>query len=242
MRTQAKPGSKRRSAASRHSRHAARIARRHGLRAWRFAKAGAKASRPYLRLRPPAQNAGAQAVKSPAKKTAPKAAAAPVTAKPGPKKTAAKKPGAPVRRPAVKKRPPIKAGRTITAPGNGRETVSDLNIPSDGITAVTDAIDEHIGAAEFDNAVAIFGFLAGLEPMCSHLGMALANAAARLGSDSPLDRAVVDHLNEMAAFAVNLGAWGQQAHSLARAAHENDLQRLENPRPNEQAFDVQANQ
>lgn len=252
MRTQTKPGATRRSATSRHSRHAARIARRHGLRALRFVKARAKASRPYLRLRPPAQDAAAQAAKktasakaaakkSPAKKAAPKSPAATATAKPGAKKTAAKKPGAPVRRPASK-RPTARAGRAIAAPGNEREKMSDLNIPGPGTTAVADAIDEHIGGWEPQNATDIFQFLAGLEPMCSHLGMALGNAADRLGSDYPLDQAVVGHLQEMAALAVNLGAWGESAHSLARAAHENDLQRLENPRPNEQVFDIQANQ
>jgi len=217
----------RRPSSTTHARKVAKVARRQAIRGGKAIAAGAKGTKPYLRLRPPAAERAAE----PAKKT-PTAAAA--------KKTVASKPGAAVRRP-VAKRPAARPGRAITAPGNERETVSDLNIPAAGLTAVMDAIDEHITGWEPDNAIEIFGFLAGLEGLYSHLGMALSNAADKLGGDYPLDRTVVDHLHEMAAHTTTLGAWGSQTHHLARAAHEGELQRLESPRPREEVFDVDHN-
>lgn len=216
------------------NRRTARIATRHATRAWRFAKTGAKASRPFLRLRPTPAEREALAKKN--AKTAP--ASATTAKKAAPKKAAGTKPHI---KPQLQRRPAAKPGPALLAPGQKREKVSDTHIPSGGITAVMDSIDTHIGGAEFENATEIFGFLAGLEGVCSHLGMALGNVADRLGSDYPIDRAVVEHIQEMAAFAVNLGGWGEQAHQLARAAHHGELQRIEQPRPNEAVFDVDHN-
>lgn len=209
-------------AASRNGRHAARLTRRQAMRVYRLAKASGKATRPYLRVRPPANQAPNT---KPAQEnaTTPKKNAAPKTAQKAVKKTTAR------------------PGRAITAPGLTAKDIMDVNAPSAGITAVADAIREHIAAFEPENALEIGGFLAGLDNLFTELGSGLISAADKLGGDHPVDQSVVDHLHQLGAHAITLADWGTQTHALFRAAHESEINRLENPRAREEDWDVERN-
>jgi hypothetical protein len=62
--------------------------------------------------------------------------------------------------------------------------------------------------------------------------------ADRLGSEFPVHHAVIEHLHEMAATTAGLAEFAQEAHSIHRVAHAKELERIEEPRPNEQIWDV----
>jgi hypothetical protein len=116
--------------------------------------------------------------------------------------------------------------------------VSEADISPGGITAIIDSIHQHLDGFEPDSALAILGFLSGFESLYTELGGALLRLGDRLGSDYPIDRSVVEHLHDMGAHTLTLGAWGAQTHHLARAAHETEIQRIEQPRPREGMWDV----
>jgi hypothetical protein len=222
--------------ASIRGRHATRLGRRSAARSWRFAKAGAKASRPFLRLRPPKNQPGKPAMRTAAK---------PATAK-KPNTATANKPKAKTAKtaPAIKKtakKTPTQPGRTITAPGLTVKDIMDTNAPSMGITAAADAITEHIAGFEPENALEIGSFLSGLDHLFSTLGSSLITVSEKLGTEHPVDASVVEMLQQMGAHALNLAEYGTTSHSLFRAAHEAEIGRLEQPRANEHEWDVERN-
>lgn len=202
--------------------------RRHAVRGRRFIVGGAKASRPFLRLRPPAEERAAVAGKNPKPASAtmetPRKAAAPAKKKP-----------------PITKRPESRPGRAIAAPGLTVKDIMDSTTPTLGITAVTEAVREHIAGFEPENASEIGGWLAGLDSLFTELGAGLVNVAERLGGEHPVDQSVVEHLQQMGAHALTLADYGTQTHALFRAAHEADLNRLDNPRAREEDWDVQNN-
>jgi hypothetical protein len=224
--------------ASIHGRHATRLARRQAARSWRFAKAGAKASRPFLRLRPPKNQSGKPAMRAAAKPA--NANAKKPTTGTANKPTAKTAKTAPAAKKAVKKTP-ARPGTAITAPGLTVKEIMDTNAPSIGITAAAEAITQHIAGFEPENVIDIMGFLSGLDHLFSTLGSSLITVSEKLGSEHPVDASVVDMLQQMGSHALNLGEYGTTAHGLFRAAHETELQRLEQPRVNEQEWDVERN-
>jgi hypothetical protein len=192
----------------------------------RFVTGGAKAAAPYLRLRPPASERAALKPKpEPASATAEtrKAAGAPAKKKPA------------IRRPATA------PGRALTPPGLTPKDIMDASTPTLGLTAVVDAIQQHITGFEPENALEIGGFLAGLDGLFSELGGGLVAVSERLGGEHPVDSSVVEHLQQMGAHALTLADYGTQTSGLFRAAHEADLARLENPRVREEDWDVERN-
>lgn len=222
--------------ASVHARHGARLARRSAARSWRFAKTGAKASRPFLRLRPPKSQPGKPAMRAAAKPASAKKSTTDTANKPATKTAKA----VPVAKKTVKKAP-ARPGTAIAAPGLTVKEIVDTNAPSIGITAAADAITEHVAGFEPENVTDILGFLSGLDHLFSTLGSSLITVAERLGSEHPVDASVVDMVQQMGSHALNLGEYGTTAHGLFRAAHETELQRLEQPRVNEQEWDVERN-
>ena len=58
----------------------------------------------------------------------------------------------------------------------------------------------------------------------------------------PVDPSVPEHLQEIAATVAGMGEFAGEAHALHRAAHAAELERIENPRPNESLWDVVENQ
>ena len=70
----------------------------------------------------------------------------------------------------------------------------------------------------------------------------VAGVAERLGEEFPVDPSVPEHLQEIAATVAGMGEFASEAHALHRAAHAAELERIENPRPNESLWDVVENQ
>jgi hypothetical protein len=109
------------------------------------------------------------------------------------------------------------------------------------IDAATEAIGEHIGTWAPDSAMDLDSFLAGLPRLFEALAAAVAGVAERLGSDFPVDPAVPEHLDEIAATVAGMGEFAAEAHAIHRVAHAAEMERIENPRPHEELWDVVAN-
>lgn len=109
---------------------------------------------------------------------------------------------------------------------------------SSRVEAATDAIEENIGSFEPENVEDLGSFLRGLPGLYDAVASSLSRVADRFGDELPVDNRVSEHIREMASQAAGLREYADEAYGIFRAAHEEDLNRLENPRPNEQFMDV----
>lgn len=107
-----------------------------------------------------------------------------------------------------------------------------------GIEAVTEAIDAHIGGFEPESGEDLDHFLAGLPGLYQSMGAALQRLADRFGDELPVHPAVRDHIGEMAATTAGLSEFADEAYRIHRTAHAKEMERLENPRPGEEIWDV----
>jgi len=109
------------------------------------------------------------------------------------------------------------------------------------IGAATEAVSEYIGAWAPENALDLDSFLGGLPGLFEALAAAVAGVAERLGSEFPVHPSVPDHLQEIAATAAGMSEFAAEAHAIHRTAHAAEMDRIENPRPNEELWDVAGN-
>lgn len=109
------------------------------------------------------------------------------------------------------------------------------------IDAATEAISEYIGMWAPENALDLDGFLAGLPALFEMLAAAMAGVAERLGTEFPVHPSVPEHLEEIAATVAGMGEFAAEAHAIHRLAHAAEMERIENPRPNEELWDVAGN-
>ena len=113
---------------------------------------------------------------------------------------------------------------------------------SNHIDAATEAVSEHIGTWEPENALDLDSFLAGLPRLFEAIASSIAGVAERLGSEFPVHPSVPDHLQEIAATVAGMGEFAGEAHAIHRIAHAAEMERIEDPRPNERLWDVVENQ
>jgi hypothetical protein len=112
---------------------------------------------------------------------------------------------------------------------------------SSQIDAACEAISEHVGGWAPESAFDLDLFLAGLPALFEALAAAMAGVAERLGAEFPVDPSVPDHLTEIAATVAGMGDFAAEAHAIHRQAHAAELDRIENPRPHEELWDVGVN-
>src|SRR5579859_6734618 len=99
------------------------------------------------------------------------------------------------------------------------------------IEAAAEAAREHIGGYEPENASDLDLFLLSLPDYFRHV-------ADTLAGGYPVEPVVPERLREIAATIGGMGDYAAEAHAAHRAAHERELERIENPRPNEGFWDV----
>jgi hypothetical protein len=112
---------------------------------------------------------------------------------------------------------------------------------SSHIDAAAEAVSEYIGAWAPENALDLDSFLAGLPRLFEALAAAMASVASRLGAEFPVHPSVPEHLDEIAATIAGMGEFAAEAHAIHRVAHADEMERIENPRPNEELWDVAGN-
>lgn len=99
-----------------------------------------------------------------------------------------------------------------------------------------------VGAWEPESITEIDQFLDDLGSLYEALAATQANLAQRFASDLPIGRPVVEYMSELASGAAALTDHASQGRAIFRSHHEGEFERLENPRPHEEMWDVTANQ
>ena len=104
---------------------------------------------------------------------------------------------------------------------------------------LTEAITEHLGGwmPESHTEAEEF-FQNGLPSVFEALGEALARLSQTLPGEKPLDNSLTETLGEMGSTIGGFADVAREMHPLYRSAHETEINRLENPRPGEEMWDV----
>lgn len=145
---------------------------------------------------------------------------------------------APVPGPAVARPGPAIARPTPAPAGTSSSRSTSMSPSSSPHTyAAADAIRDYIGGFVPQNAADLTGFVCGLHEVFDALQESLGRINTQFSDDEPVDPLVVEHLNELRGMLASLVDVAAEAGPLFLAAHAADLERLENPRPNEQKMD-----
>jgi hypothetical protein len=112
---------------------------------------------------------------------------------------------------------------------------------STSINAAAEAISQHIGGWQPQNGVDLDMFLSALPHLFESISNSISNVAATLGEQFPVDASVPERLREISASVSGMADHAGEAHAVHRTAHAAELERIENPRPNEQIWDVAEN-
>jgi hypothetical protein len=110
------------------------------------------------------------------------------------------------------------------------------------IDAAAEAIEQHIGSWEPENAFDLDLFLSGLPRLFDSVSGSIGHVASRLGEEFPVHPAVTERLHEIAATVAGMSEFAADAHAIHRVVHEKEIERIEEPRPGEQIWDVTQNQ
>jgi hypothetical protein len=159
-------------------------------------------------------------------------------------RTAKSEPGRPPQRPGPPTAIPARRQRAAR-PHNQRTDITTekgQHAVTSHIDAATEAVSENIGAWAPENALDLDAFLEGLPRLFEAVAASVAGVAERLGSEFPVDPSVPEHLQEIAATVAGMGEFAGEAHAIHRIAHAAEMDRIENPRPNEELWDVVENQ
>jgi hypothetical protein len=109
------------------------------------------------------------------------------------------------------------------------------------IDAAADMVEQQVGSWEPDSAVDLDLFLARLPRLFEAVSGSIGHVASRLGSEFAVDPAVTERLREIASTVAGMSDFAGEAYSIHRAAHANELERIEEPRPGEEFWDVTKN-
>ena len=120
---------------------------------------------------------------------------------------------------------------TAHNPGREKRDVSSQ------VEAAAEAISEGLGSFEPENVGDLGRFFEALPEVYEALGSALTRLADRFGDELPVHGDVAEHIRELAAQSAGLHEYAAETHGIFRAAHAEDLERLENPRPGEPFMD-----
>jgi hypothetical protein len=115
----------------------------------------------------------------------------------------------------------------------------------EGTGPISAAAEEVISAmARFDpgNLAQLEGIFPDLCTLFGGLARGIGGLAAKYGDDLPVKPVVAEAISEIAASLGGLSAAAEEAHGLFRSAHQDEIERIENPRPNEKVWDTTSNQ
>jgi hypothetical protein len=104
-----------------------------------------------------------------------------------------------------------------------------------------EAIHDSIGNFHPENVDELQAWFQELPEVFTELGSALETASGRFADEYPIANAVSDHMSELAGTTSGLSDHAGATYEVFRQAHEADLQRIEEPRPNEEFMDASNN-
>jgi hypothetical protein len=107
-----------------------------------------------------------------------------------------------------------------------------------GYEAVQEALDAHIGNWEPDEAQEIEDFFAGMGDFWRNQGQTWHHLAERMSSELPIAARVRELVDEVAASCTMVGDHADDTYNAHRTDHEGRLDRLENPMPGEETWNV----
>jgi len=105
------------------------------------------------------------------------------------------------------------------------------------IQAAADAIYDHIGGAVFENMADFTNFVGSVDVLLEAVYGALGTVNARFSDDEPVNPLVIDHLEELRALLRGPIEFAREGSAVFNAAHRDDLERLDQPRPGEEKMD-----
>lgn len=108
---------------------------------------------------------------------------------------------------------------------------------SSNVQAAADALHDHIGGAVFNGMHDFTTFVGSLDVLLQALYDSLGSVNARFEDDEPINPLVIDHLEELRSLLLGPLQFAQENGAVFAAAHQEDLDRLENPRPGEEKMD-----
>ncbi len=133
--------------------------------------------------------------------------------------------------------PAIVPGPRTPRPGQKTTTARETSV-SNAIEAVVEAFATHIAGFEPQNVAELDEFLAGLKDMFEAQASAFYQLGERWSEGKPIDAAVVHNIQEMGSGCGALTGWAEETHRTFRLSHSDEHERLENPRPGEEFWDV----
>lgn len=158
---------------------------------------------------------------------------------PGPIPALPKVPATPPRtEPMRERRQPIPqlVGRRATT-----TTQKETRTVSNPTEAIIEAFQQ-LAQFQPNTALELEQFVANLANMHTEIGTAFNTLATNWQDQQPIDPAVTELVQQHAAAYIGLADMGDETHQAFETAHENELRRLREARPNEQLWDVTQNQ
>jgi hypothetical protein len=109
------------------------------------------------------------------------------------------------------------------------------------VAAATEAVTENFGRFDPQNIDGLTALFDDLPEFYSALITANTNLAAKFGDELPVKPAVTEAIGEMNSYLAGLRDHATSLRELFEKAHKDELERLRNPRRNEEMWDVQNN-
>jgi hypothetical protein len=109
------------------------------------------------------------------------------------------------------------------------------------IESLKDMIAEHLGGWNPENAAEIDATLARLHEIPEAMGAGFSVMGERLQSESAVHPALRDAVTEAGAGIASEGGALQQVYATHRVVHDDRMERIENPKPGEEKWDVTSN-
>lgn len=109
------------------------------------------------------------------------------------------------------------------------------------IQAAVDGFRDAIGGYQLPEnhaAADVDDFFESLPSLFEEFGDTVTGLAEKFRDDSPIERIVAEYLKEVAGGLTNMSEGAQETYTAWRQANAADIERVENPRPNEEAFNV----
>ena len=109
------------------------------------------------------------------------------------------------------------------------------------ISAAAEEVTSAMAGFDPANLKELEGIFPDLKELFDGLATGIRGLSAKYGDELPVKPVVAEAIAEIAATCAGLSAATEEAHGTFRSAHADEIERIENPRPNEQVWDTTSN-